>query len=95
MFSFVWKAGDWYCSKDCKSKSSSKSSPSPEHDHINEFTKNVMWQGLMHQVRLDAERENDGKLLNTLWKTDVPFFWAENHNKYMIQGHRLTAGEHA
>ena len=61
-------------------------------DFVKEYTCSLVWQGLLHQVRIDAERENDGHLMNMLWKIDVPFFWQENHYKYMIQGHRLTAG---
>ena len=48
----------------------------------------------MHRVRLDAERENDGTFLNQLWKLSMINLWNGNHYKYLILGHRITAGKH-
>lgn len=89
---------DWFCSTICEnsqpsSSSNKKPKSSQEFDGVHEYTCALVWGGLVHQVRLDAERENDGLQLNSLWKTDVPFLWKDNHNKYLILGHRITAGK--
>ena len=48
--------------------------------------------GLFHCYRLDTERENDGDFLNTLWKLSMIGLWNDNHNKYIILGHRIQEG---
>ena len=40
----------------------------------------MIWHGLFHCYCLDAERENDGDFLNTLWKLSMIGLWNDNHN---------------
>ena len=87
----------WFCSADCENSYrthhvSVHITPNVEKDHIREYSRAVAWQCLLHKVRLDAERENDGLTLNILWKIDLIQFWKENHFKYIILSHRLTSG---
>ncbi|KAI0233016.1 hypothetical protein LSAT2_016719 [Lamellibrachia satsuma] len=82
----------WYCSTICEKQQASTECATSTKDHVKEYTSAVAWQGLMHRVRLDAERENDGTFLNQLWKLSMINLWNGNHYKYLILGHRITAG---
>ena len=61
-------------------------------DHVQEYSRASAWQGLLHMIRLDAEREGNGEVLMALWRYDMPTFLKTNHNKYLSLGHRITAG---
>ena len=60
--------------------------------HVKDYTCAMAWHGLLHCYRLDTERENDGDFLNTLWKLSMIGLWNDNHNKYIILGHRIQEG---
>ena len=45
-------------------------------------------------VQTTAERENNGHHLIADWKLDMVHFWNNNHNKYLILGHRLLTGNY-
>ena len=45
-------------------------------------------------VQTTAERENNGHHLITDWKLGMVHFWNNNHNKYLILGHKLLAGNY-
>jgi hypothetical protein len=62
-------------------------------DHILEYTKSVVWRGLGYGLRRRAERFNDGPAMLAYWRFDMLDFWAHNHCKYLILGHRLLAGK--
>ncbi|OWF35407.1 hypothetical protein KP79_PYT24558 [Mizuhopecten yessoensis] len=63
-----------------------------KNDHINQYSCAVVWRGLLHMVQTAAERENNGPVMLSDWRLDMLQFWAYNHNKYLILGHRLRAG---
>jgi hypothetical protein len=37
----------------------------------------------------DAERENDGPAMISIWRINMIDFFNNNHNKYLILGHRI------
>ena len=43
-------------------------------------------------VDKDAERENDGEAMMSHWRINMISFHKNNHNKYLILGHRLLLG---
>ena len=92
----------WYCSKDCKTSHERHQHTKPgkalqkkrkEVDHVKKYACSLVWQGLFHRARRDAERENDGMAMNAHWRIDSVNFWNKNHFKYLILSHRLTAGK--
>ncbi|KAK3107416.1 hypothetical protein FSP39_014037, partial [Pinctada imbricata] len=60
-------------------------------DHVCEYTRAVVWQGLKMMCQRDAERENNGNFLMIDWRVDMVDFWNNNHYKYLILGHRLLS----
>jgi hypothetical protein len=40
----------------------------------------------------DAERENDGPAMISIWRINMIDFFNNNHNKYLILGHRILSG---
>ena len=79
----------WYCSDECAAEG-----PANQPDHKALYTKAVVWRGLQHMCRLDAERENDGDGLMAFWKFDMFDFWTKRHYKYLGLAHRFIAGKH-
>lgn len=61
-------------------------------DSVFNYSRCMVWRGLLHIVQTSAERENDGHQLISDWRLDIVHFWNNNHNKYLILGHRLLAG---
>lgn len=61
-------------------------------DSVFNYSRCMVWRGLLHMVQTSAERENDGHQLISDWRLDIVHFWNNNHNKYLILGHRLLAG---
>ena len=95
-FLLCFTEGDWFCSNKCKAgqgKLTKSSRTTRDHDHVHEYSSALVWRGLFHRARKDAERENDGVDMNTHWKIDSLQFWENNHYKYLILSHRLAAGE--
>nr|XP_006824415.1 PREDICTED: uncharacterized protein LOC102804843 [Saccoglossus kowalevskii] len=79
--------GDWFCCQDCRMSFND----SEEMDSINEYSCAVTWRGLYHLANRDAERQNDGQAMISNWKINMLDFWNNNHNKYLILGHRLLS----
>lgn len=44
-------------------------------------------------VDKDAARENDGEAMMPHWRINMIDFHNNNHNKYLILGHRLLSGK--
>ena len=61
-------------------------------DSVYNYSRCMLWRGLLHMVQTYAERCNNGDHLITDWRLDMVEFWNYNHNKYLILGHRLLAG---
>ena len=64
-------------------------------DHVQQHSKALLWHCLSYLAKVEAERDNDGDDMMSFWRLDMPQFWAKNHNKYMILGHRMLAGMHS
>ncbi|XP_076080098.1 uncharacterized protein LOC143050878 [Mytilus galloprovincialis] len=62
-----------------------------EDDHKYQYSCAVAWNGLKMMVERDAERENDGLAILFHWRIDMIQFFNNNHNKYLILGHRLLS----
>ena len=94
----AFAAGEWYCSEECRDYSDLHSDACQRRqyrdvDHLQEYSCSMFWQFLWHMAHVDAERENDGMAMMSQWRLDMPSFWNNNHNKYLILGHRLLSGE--
>lgn len=61
-------------------------------DSVFQYSCCMLWRGLLHMVQTNAERYNNGEQLTSDWRLDMVDFWNNNHNKYLILGHRLLAG---
>ena len=59
---------------------------------MQEYSKALMFSGLVHLARRDAVREGDGPGMIDFWKIDMPQFWGEGHYKYVIIAHSMLAG---
>ena len=96
---FYTKAGEWWCSEKCKEWSqtalhSSKRTGNRKLDHVQEYHSAIAWRGLAYFCEVDSERENDGPAMIANWKLNMPQFWARNHYKYLILGHRMLTGRY-
>jgi hypothetical protein len=40
----------------------------------------------------DAETENDGLAMISIWRINIIDFFNNNHNKYLILGHNILSG---
>ena len=100
--SIFYLEGEWYCSG-CTSQGQKRrrkggiakkprGSVCAVGDHIQEYSRALTWDGLLHMVRKDAEREGHGPVLMALWRHDMPLFLSNSHPKYMTTGHRLLCG---
>ena len=79
----------WYCSDSCKERASYVSDPSSNIDHKAQYSKAIIWYGLVAQCRRDAIREKDGPRMILHWRMDMLWFFELNHPKYFIHGHQL------
>ena len=75
----------WYCSEMCFIASDA-------HDHVLNYTKALVWEGLYNLARRDAVREGDGEAMTDFWKMDMVLFWTRKHTKDFTKCHRLLTG---
>ena len=61
----------WFCCESCKERANATSLPSQDVDHELEYSKDVMWHGLIALCRQDEIRENDGPRMVLHWKVDM------------------------
>lgn len=65
------------------------SSQVPTTDSKLEYSRGLLFRGLLQQAIRDAVRENDGPRILTHWKFLMPHFYQWGHPKYFILGTRL------
>ncbi|XP_071476742.1 uncharacterized protein [Diadema antillarum] len=63
--------------------------PGQRKCHKFEYTKAVLFHGLGEMVRYDAIREGDGNRILAHWRFDMLRFYANQHLKYLTEGHHL------
>lgn len=56
------------------------------------YSRCVLWRGLLHIAQTDAERRNNGDHMIADRRLDMVEFWNHNHYTYLIFGHRLLEG---
>ena len=56
------------------------------------YSQALLYHGLKDLAEKDCVRENDGFNMAINWKINMPEFWNNKHNKYLIIGHKLLAG---
>ncbi|XP_048736103.2 uncharacterized protein LOC125651518 [Ostrea edulis] len=61
-------------------------------DSVYQYSRSMLWRGLLHMAQTHAERTNNGDHIISDWRMDMVQFWNHNHNKYLILGHRLLGG---
>lgn len=61
-------------------------------DYVQNYTRALMWEGLVNMTRKDAVREGDGPAMHSDWKLDYIQFWNNNHYKYTKIVHLFLAG---
>ena len=62
----------WYCSALYQERACwTTDSPSDDIDHKLNYSKELMWHGLMALCQRDAIRENDGPRMILHWKCDL------------------------
>ncbi|ELT95942.1 hypothetical protein CAPTEDRAFT_186661 [Capitella teleta] len=76
----------WFCSDDCRSD------PSDSVDHIAEYSKAILYQGLRHRVFRSAIRQGNGIVIMQHWRLNIMDFWNKRHPKYMILAHNMLIG---
>ncbi len=81
----------WYSSDDCRTACET-CTEEKDLDHVREYQLQMTYDAMCDVVRKDAIRENNGPALLKFWRIDMLQFWAHNHYKYMILGHRLLLG---
>lgn len=60
-------------------------------DHVLNYSKTLVWRGLLNMTQRDAVREADGCAITSNWSINMLEFWKYNHYKYLILGHRFLA----
>ena len=75
----------WYCSEMCFIASDAD-------DHVLNYTKALVWEGLYNMARRDAIKEGDGEAMTDFWKMDMVLFWARKHLKDFTTCHRMLTG---
>ena len=58
-------------------------------DGKKEYSRIILWRGLLRLVIRDAIRENDGPRMLSHWRLDMPHFMQWKHPKYSILSARL------
>lgn len=58
-------------------------------DSVFNYSRCVLWRGLLHMSQTEAEIRNNGDHMIADWRLDMVEFWNQNHFKYLILGHRL------
>ena len=76
----------WMC------KFCTKSGSVIKEDHVYLYECCFLFNGLKDLAYRDMVRENDGIGMLETWKLDMPQFWQNHHNKYLITGHKLLSG---
>lgn len=61
-------------------------------DSVFNYSRCVLWRGLLHMAQTDAERRNNGDHMIADWRLNMVDFWNQNHYKHLILGHRLLSG---
>jgi hypothetical protein len=93
--------GKWFCGPECKSASSSKKKKivskksvkdTDDKDYLQAYCMALLWRGLNDRVRHMAVRFGNGLKVVQYWRHDMVEFFARNHTKYFLLGHRLLAG---
>ena len=79
----------WYRCDSCRERANNLRDVSADVDHKLEYSKAVIWEGLMALCRKDAVRENDGPRMIMHWKLDMMWNFAQSHPTYFIYAHRL------
>ncbi|XP_078141846.1 uncharacterized protein LOC144539769 [Centroberyx gerrardi] len=75
----------WYCSESCLHGA--------EHeDHVQNYSKAMIWEGLQHLARRDAVQEGDGEAMTEFWKLNMIQFWDRKHPNYFTIAFRMLAG---
>ena len=62
-------------------------------DHVQQYSRALLFRGLLHMLDKEFERENDGEEMMRMWKLNMLDFWRNHHNKYLILGHRLLSSK--
>ena len=90
--------GEWFCSPECRKKKRRRKGHKPEKeahvDSVYQYSTALVFRGLYHMAHRDMIREGNGAAMMNFWKINMPDFWAYNHYKYFIIGHRMLAGEY-
>ena len=73
----------WYCCDSCKERASYVSDPSNNIDHKAQYSKAIIWYGLVAQCRRDAIHDKDGPQMILHWIMDILWFFE------FIHGHQL------
>ena len=68
-----------------------KSSSARKEDHVYLYECCLLFNGLKDLAYRDMIREKDGIRMIEPWKIDMPQFWQNHHNKYLITGHKLLS----
>ena len=84
LINLFYSKGESYCSDRC-------ASTHDEPDHVLDYTRALMSEGLDHIARKDAVREGDGPAMISDGKMDSVQFWNRRNNKYAILAHNLLA----
>ena len=78
--------GGWHCSDDC-------ALGAELDDHVLNYTRGLMSEGLLHLAQRDAVREGDGPAVVSHWRLAMPRWWNHGHYKYFIISHHFLAGK--
>ena len=79
---------EWVCDL-CKAK---KTSCVKEEDHVFTYQCCLLFSGLKDLAYRDIVRENDGIGMVETWRMDMPQFWQNGPNRYLIIGHNFLLG---
>ena len=63
----------------------------PNEDHIFQHSCALLFTGLKLMADKDAERENDGPAMISIWRINMIDFLNNNHNKCLILGHTILS----
>ena len=101
--------GAWFCCMDCEKGHLGKQAASsakrkvksvnavprqtPGLDSKYEYSRAVVFRGLLQLALRDAIRENDGERMMAHWKFLMPHFYQWGHPKYLILGIKLLLAQ--
>ena len=91
IYSSIVPGAKWFCTAQCEKSYNLRNAR--KVDAIQEYSFYATWLGLTILCHRDAERENDGPFLLTIWKVaQIGFANNKNHN-YLELAHRMMAGK--